>query len=157
HDHDHDHPAADDGMNDDAKAEAESVAMRRVRLGLLITEIGRENKIEVSEEDTRKAVFEEARRYPGQEQMVLEYFQKNPQAMQQLAGPIFEDKVIDFILEMAKVTDVTIDTETLYKQPEEDAPAAKKPAKKTAAKKAAAKKAAAKKPAAKKAATKAKK
>ncbi len=162
HEHDHDHPAADDGMDDDAKAEAESVAMRRVRLGLLITEIGRENKIEVSEEDTRKAVFEEARRYPGQEQMVLEYFQKNPQAMQQLAGPIFEDKVIDFILEMAKVTDVTIDTETLYKQPEEDAPAAKKPAKKTAAKKAAAKKAAAKKsaakkPAAKKAATKAKK
>ena len=165
HDHDHHHPAADEGMDDDAKAEAESVANRRVRLGLLITEIGRENKIDVSEEDTRRAVFEEARRYPGQEQMVLEYFQKNPQAMQQLAGPIFEDKVIDFILEMAKVTDVTIDAETLYKQPEDEAapakkaaakkPAAKKPAaKKAATKKAAAKKAAAKKPVAKKAAGK---
>ena len=109
----------------------------------------------MTEEDTRRAVFEEARRYPGQEQMVLEYFQKNPQAMQQIAGPIFEDKVIDFILEMAKVTDVTIDTDTLYAAPEEAATtkkaAAKKPAaKKAVAKKPDAKKAVAKKPAAKK-------
>jgi len=159
HDHDNDHPAVDEGMDDDAKAEAEAVARRRVRLGLLITEIGRENNIEVTEEDTRRAVFEEARRYPGQEQMVLEYFQKNPQAMQQIAGPIFEDKVIDFILEMAKVTDVTIDTDTLYAAPEEAAPAKKAAAKKPAANKAAAKKpdakkAAAKKPAAEKAAAK---
>ena len=154
HDHDHDHPAVDEGMDDDAKAEAESVATRRVRLGLLITEIGRENNIEVTEEDTRRAVFEEARRYPGQEQMVLEYFQKNPQAMQQIAGPIFEDKVIDFILEMAKVTDVTIDTDTLYNAPEEAAPAKKAAAKKPAAKKAVAKKPAAKKAAAKKPAAK---
>ena len=159
-DRDDNHAAADEGMDDDAKAEAESVATRRVRLGLLVTEIGRENNIEVTEEDTRRAVLEEARRYPGQEQMVLEYFQKNPQAMQQIAGPIFEDKVIDFILEMAKVTDVTIDTDTLYDAPEEAAPAkktlakkipAKKtPAKTSASKKSAAKKAAAKKPAAKK-------
>ena len=93
--------------------------MRRVRLGLLLTEIGQKNNIEVSEEDTRRAVFEEARRYPGQEQMVLEYFQKNSQAMQQISGPIFEDKVVDFILEMAKVTDVKIDTETLYQVADE--------------------------------------
>ena len=114
-----DPPAADDGMDADAKAEAESVAVRRVRLGLLVTEIGQKNNIEVSEEDTRRAVFEEARRYPGQEQMVLEYFQKNSQAMQQISGPIFEDKVVDFILEMAKVTDVKIDTETLYQVKDE--------------------------------------
>ncbi|MFZ9135049.1 MAG: trigger factor, partial [Candidatus Puniceispirillaceae bacterium] len=105
-------------------------------------------------EDTRRAVFEEARRFPGQEQMVLEYFQKNPQAMQQIAGPIFEDKVIDFVLEMAKETEVTIDAETLYKEPEEAAATKKPAAKKAAAKKPAAKKAAAKKPAAKKAAAK---
>ena len=156
HDQDHDdnYPAADEGMDDDAKAEAESVATRRVRLGLLVTEIGRENNIEVTEEDTRRAVFEEARRYPGQEQMVLEYFQKNQEAMQQIAGPIFEDKVIDFILEIAKVTDVTIDTDTLYNAPEEAAPAKKATAKKPAAKKAAAKKTAAKKAAAKKPAAK---
>ena len=158
-DNDHDDTPADDGMDDDAKAEAASVATRRVRLGLLITEIGRENNIDVTEEDTRRAVFEEARRYPGQEQMVLEYFEKNPQAMQQIAGPIFEDKVIDFILEMAKVTDFTIDTDKLYNVPEDGGPAkkaaVKKPAvKKPAVKKPAVKKPAVKKPAAKKAAAK---
>ena len=156
HDHDHEHPAADEGMDDDAKAEAKMVAERRVRLGLLLTEIGRVNNIDVTEEDTRQAVFEEARRYPGQEQMVLEHFQKNEQAMQQLAGPIFEDKTVDFILEMANVTEVQTDVETLYAAPEAgegEAAAKKKPAKK-AAKKAAAKKAAVKKAAPKKAAAK---
>ena len=154
HDHDHEHPAADEGMDDDAKAEAKMVAERRVRLGLLLTEIGRVNNIEVTDEDTRQAVFEEARRYPGQEQMVLEYFQKNEQAMQQLAGPIFEDKTVDFILEMANVTEVQTDVETLYAAPEEGEAAAKKKPAKKAAKKAAAKKAAAKKAAPKKAAAK---
>ena len=174
HDHDHDdpdhvHPAADEGMDDAARQEAREVAERRVRLGLLLTEIGRNNNIDVSEEDTRNAVLEEARRYPGQEQMVFEYFQKNPEAMQQLAGPIFEDKTIDFIMEMANVTEVKTDVETLYAAPEETAAPAKKTAKKAAkkatakkaaakdapAKKAPAKKAAAKKAAAKKAAKKA--
>lgn len=154
-DNDQEKPAADEGMDDDAKAEAKSVAERRVRLGLLLTEIGRDSKIEVTEADTQRAVIEEARRYPGQEQMVMEYFQKNQQALQQLAGPIFEDKVIDYILELAKVTEVTTDTDTLYKAPEETVPAkktAKKAAKKPAAKKATdTKKAAAKKAPAKKA------
>ena len=153
HDHDHDHPAADEGMSKADKDEAQKIATRRVRLGLLITEIGRVNNIDVTEEDTRKAVFEEARRYPGQEQMVLEHFQKNPQAMQQIAGPIFEDKVIDFILEMAKVSEVVIDKDALYQADESDAAPAKKAAKKSA-KKAASKKPAAKKAPAKKAATK---
>ena len=90
--------------------------------------------------------------------MVVEYFQKNEQAMKQLAGPIFEDKTVDFILEMANVTEVQTDVETLYAAPEAgegeaEAAAKKKPAKK-AAKKAAAKKAAAKKAAPKKAAAK---
>ena len=142
-------------MDDDAKADAKAVAERRVRLGLLLTEIGRVNNIEVTEDDTRQAVFEEARRYPGQEQQVLEYFQKNEQAMQQLAGPIFEDKTVDFILEMANVTEVETDVETLYAAPDESAEAApKKKAAKKAAKKATAKKAAAKKAAPKKAAAK---
>ena len=157
HDQDHDHPAADVGMSKADKDEAQKIATRRVRLGLLITEIGRVNNIDVTEEDTRKAVFEEARRYPGQEQMVLEYFQKNPQAMQQIAGPIFEDKVVDFILEMAKVSDVVIDKDTLYQADETVAPAkkaAKKSAKKAAAKKPTANKEASKKAAAKKMAAK---
>ena len=172
HDLDHEHPEADEGMDDDAKAEAKMVAERRVRLGLLLTEIGRFNNIEVTDEDTRQAVFEEARRHPGQEQMVLEHFQKNEQAMQQLAGPIFEDKTVDFILEMANVTEVQTDVEALYAAPEvgegeavannkpakkkaaKKKPAKKKPAKKAAAKKAAANKAAPKKVAAKKGAAK---
>ena len=156
-DHNHDHPAADEGMSKADKDEAQKIATRRVRLGLLITEIGRVNNIDVTEEDTRKAVFEEARRYPGQEQMVLEYFQKNPQAMQQIAGPIFEDKVVDFILEIAKVSDVVIDKGTLYQADEtvaQEKKAAKKSAKKAAEKKPSAKKAASKKPAAKKVAAK---
>ena len=114
-------PAADEGMDDAAKQEAREVAERRVRLGLLLTEIGRANNIDVSEEDTRNAVMEEARRYPGQEQMVFEYFQKNSEAMQQLAGPIFEDKTIDFIMEMANVTEVATDVETLYAASDEPA------------------------------------
>ena len=155
-----DDPAADEGMDDDARSEAGAIAERRVRLGLLLTEIGRVNNIKVSEEDTRQAVFEEARRHPGQEQQVLEYFQQNQQAMQQLAGPVFEDKTVDFILEMANVTEVATDVETLYAAPKEEAaeaasrPAAKRPAAKKAAKKAGAGKAATGKEAAKKAAPK---
>ena len=151
---DDDRPASDEGMSKAEKDEARKIATRRVRLGLLITEIGRVNNIDVTEEDTRKAVFEEARRHPGQEQMVLEYFQKTPQAMQQLAGPIFEDKVVDFILEVAKVSDVVIDRESLYNADETPSTptrkAAKKTAKQTATKKPASKKTAAKKPASKK-------
>ena len=147
-------PAADEGMDKAEKAEATLVATRRVRLGLLVTEIGRENNIDVSEEDTRKAVLEEARRYPGQEQMVLEYFQKNPQAMQQISGPIFEDKVIDFILEMANVSEVKIDAKTLYQSTEDKGSPEKSSAKKSSAKKSSAKKSSAKKTAAKKTAAK---
>jgi len=155
HDHDHHHAPADEGLDDEQKAEATNVANRRVRLGLLLTEAGTANNIQVSEEDTRMAVFEQARRYPGQEQQVVEYYQKNPQAMQQLAGPIFEDKVIDYILELAKVTEAETTADALYASLEEGnaKPAAKKAAKKSA-KKAAAKKAPAKKAAAKKAAAK---
>ena len=156
HDHDHDHPAADEGMSDDDKADARSIAERRVRLGLMLTEIGRNNNMQVTEEEKQQAVFAEAQRYPGQQQQVLEYFQKNPEAMQNLAGPIFEDKVIDFILEMATVTDKTISVEDLYAAEEDEA--AKASGKSAAAKKTAAKKTAAKKkqakPAAKKAASK---
>ena len=148
------HPAADEGMDDEAKEEAQSIARRRVRLGLLVTEIGRENKIDVTEEDTRRAVFEEARRYPGQEQMVLEYFQKNPEATQQISGPIFEDKVIDFILEMANVSEVTVNKEALYKEPDEKYSEKPLKTKKAVKKKAGSVKSSVKSTAAKKSATK---
>lgn len=143
---DHDH-SCDDGMSADEKAEADQLARRRVRLGMALTDIGRINNLQVSEEEKNRAIFAEAQRYPGQEQQVLEYFQQNPQAAQQLAGPVFEDKVIDYILEIAKVNDQVITVEELYKV-EEEAKPAKKPAAKKAAKKSA-KKAAAKKSSAK--------
>ena len=118
----------------------------------MLTEIGQQNNIQVTEEDTRRAVIDQARRYPGQEQQVMEYYQNNQDAMQQLAGPLFEEKVIDFILEMAKVTDVETTVEALYAEPDTTTA---KPAKKAAAKKSAAKKSATKKEAApKKAAAK---
>ena len=155
---DHDQRAADEGMSKADKDEAQKIATRRVSLGLLITEIGRLNNIDVTEEDTRKAVLEEAKRYPGQEQMVLEYFQKNPQAIQQISGPIFEDKVIDFILEMAKISEVVIDKDTLYKADDSDAASSKdgdkKSAKKNAIKKRLAKKTTEKKSVKKKVAAK---
>ena len=134
------------------------LARRRVRLGMVLTEVGRTNNLQVTDDEKNRAVFQEAQRYPGQEQQVLEYFQQNPQAAQQLAGPIFEDKVIDFILEMATVNEQVITVEELYKAEDETAAkpakkAAKKAANKASAKKAPAKKAA-KKAAAKKAAKK---
>ena len=154
--HEHQNHSQDEALDEDQKAEASAIAYRRVRLGLLLTEIGQQNNIQVSEEDTRSAVVEQARRYPGQEQQVLEYYQNNQDAMQQLAGPLFEEKVIDFILELAKVTDVETTVEALYAEPESIAPktAKKSRAKSAANKKTTAKKLAPKKATAKKALTK---
>lgn len=106
--------AADEGLDQKAKKEALSIAKRRVSLGLMLTEIGRVNDIKVSEEDTKQAIFGQAKNYPGQEKQVIEYYQKNPDATQQLAGPLFEDKVIDYILELANVTDFETNIDELY-------------------------------------------
>lgn len=172
HDHDHDHShAADENLDKDQKAEANQMALRRVRLGLLLTEIGTQNNITVTDEDTKQAVMQQAYRFPGQEQQVIEYYNSNPDALKELAGPMFEERVMDYILEMAQVTDKETTVEALYAEAEEKArpakaakakkaakkkTAAKKADAKPAEKKAPAKKAAAKKPA-KKAASKAKK
>ena len=96
------------------------IAERRVRLGLLFTEVGAKNDIKISQEDFNQAMMEEAKRYPGQEQAVIEYFNKNPEAMQSLSGPIFENKVVDFILELATTTDKKVTVEDLLA--DDDAP-----------------------------------
>ena len=119
-DHDHDLPAPDKGMSKAEKDDASEISKRRVRLGLLLSEIGRKNNIKVEEEDTRNAMMKEIQKYPGQEKEVMEYFKKNPDAQQQLAGPIFEDKIIDFILELAKVKEKIVSIEELYKSEELD-------------------------------------
>ena len=120
HNHDHDQPAADKGMKQEEKDDAIEIAKRRVRLGLLLSEIGRKNNIKAEEEDTRKAMMAEIQKYPGQEKQVMDYFKNNPEAQQQLSGPIFEDKIIDFILELAKTEDKVVSIEDLYKQDDLD-------------------------------------
>jgi trigger factor len=128
-----------DKSEEERREEYVKIASRRVRLGLLLAEVGRTNNIEVSAEEVNQAMLQEVRKYPGQERQVMEYFQQNQQAMAGLRAPIFEDKVVDFILEMAEVTDRSVTPEELMADPEEEAP---KEAKKKAPKK--------KKPAAKK-------
>jgi len=147
-----------DGPDDaEEAAEFRSIAERRVRLGLLLSEIGIKNEVQVTSDEINRKVFEEARRYPGQEQQVFEFYQKNEQARAQLRAPIFEEKVVDFILESADLKDKTVSREDLEKavqalDEEEDVKPKKKAAKKKPAKKAAAEKTPAKKAPAKKAA-----
>lgn len=135
-----------DKSDDDIKAELRDIARRRIRLGLVLAEVGQTNKIQITQEDLNRAIVAEARRYPGQEQKVIEYYQKNPEAMDGLRAPLIEDRVVDFMLEMAKVEERKVTREELMREPDEDeAPAAKakpkdgtkkKPAKKASAKKA---------------------
>ncbi len=107
----------DKGKDEDTlKADYRKIAERRIRLGLLLSEIGRTNNITVSAEELGRAMRQEASRYPGQEQAVMEFFRKNPQAADNLRSPIFEEKVIDFMLELAKVTDRSVTPEELTKQ-----------------------------------------
>jgi trigger factor len=104
------------------KGEYRGIAERRVRLGLLLAEIGRQNAITVQPGEMARAMRTEAGRYPGQEQMVMEFFRKNPQAAETLRGPIFEEKVVDFVLELAKVTDQVVTPEELAREPDAPAP-----------------------------------
>jgi trigger factor len=103
------------------KAEYRAIADRRVRLGLLLSEIGRTANIQVSQSELTAALRQEASRYPGQEMQVVEFFRKTPNAIEQLRGPIFEDKVVDYILEMAKVEDRIVPPEELALPPADDA------------------------------------
>jgi len=147
------------GPEDEAEAaEFKSIAERRVRLGLLLSEVGVKNDVQVTQEEVNRKIIEEARRFPGQESQVFEFYQKNEEARAQLRAPIFEEKVVDFILEQATVTEKTVTREELDAAvraiDEEDAQPTKKAKKKPATKKAAPKKATAKKEPAKKAAEK---
>ena len=111
--------AEDQGKSDEElQTEYRAIAERRVKLGLLLSEVGRANNIQVSQDDLTKAVIEEARKYRGQERQVFEFFQKNPQAVQQMSAPIFEDKVIDFILDLAKVKERKVLPEQFKKEGE---------------------------------------
>ena len=115
---------ADEGKTEEqSKAEYRKIAERRVRLGLVIGEIGDKNKITVNQDELRGALIEQARRYPGQEKMVYEYYQKNPAALTELRAPIFEDKVVDHVVALAKTTDKKVSREELMLPLPDDMPA----------------------------------
>ena len=108
---------ADEGTTEEkARADYRAIAERRVRLGLVIAEIGEKNNITVTEEQLRAAVMEQVRQMPGREQQVWDYYRNNPGALGALRAPLFEDKVVDFVLELADVTDKPVSREELFKE-----------------------------------------
>jgi len=116
---------ADEGTTEEAaKEEYRKIADRRVRLGLVLSEIGEKNKITVTDDEVSRAVIERARQMPGREKEVWDYYRNNVNALAQLRAPIYEDKVVDFILELATVTEKKVSREDLYKDDEAEKSAA---------------------------------
>ena len=105
--------------DDDLKAEYKKIAERRVRLGLVLAEIGRANNVGVTDQELNNAIMQEARNYPGQERMVLDFYRQNPNAAAQMRAPIYEEKVVDLIFGLAEVTDKPISKEELLKDEDE--------------------------------------
>jgi trigger factor len=117
--------AADSAIaEEDAKVEYRKLAERRVRLGLLLAEVGRANNITVTQEELNEAVIREARRHFGQERPVLDFYRQHPEAAARLRAPIFEDKVVDFIVELAKPEERHVTPQELFALPDADQPAA---------------------------------
>lgn len=112
----------DEGTTEEAaKADYQRIAERRVRLGLVLAEVGEQAKVEVSNEELSQAIVERARQYRGQEKAIWDYYQKNPEAVAaQIRAPLFEEKVIDVVVSKAKVTDKTVSKEELLKPIEDD-------------------------------------
>jgi len=108
---------ADEGTTEEkAKAEYRAIAERRVRLGLVLAEIGEKNNITVTEDELNRAVMDRARQFAGQEQRVWDYYRQNPQAVAAVRAPIFEEKVVDFLVELATVTDRKVSRDELFKE-----------------------------------------
>ena len=116
---------ADEGTTEEkAREEYRTIAERRVRLGLVLAEIGEKNGIKISEDELSRGVAERARQFPGREQEVWDHYRNDPQALATVRAPIFEEKVVDFLVELAKVTEKAVSREELYKEEEDEAPAA---------------------------------
>ena len=113
---DHGKSFEDEGTTEaDAREQYRKIAERRVRLGLVVAEVGNTNKIEVTEDEHQQALIAEVRRFPGQEQQVYDYYRKNPQALAGLRAPVFENKVVDYIAGVATQTDKKMSREDLAK------------------------------------------
>jgi len=110
----------DEGTTEEkAKAEYHDIAARRVRLGLILSEIGTRNKIEVSDDEVNRALLERIRQFPGQERKVYDFYRNNPRMLAEVRAPLFEDKVIDFITELANVKEKPVSAEELYADAED--------------------------------------
>ena len=116
---------ADEGTTEEkAREEYRTIAERRVRLGLVLAEIGEKNNITVTEDELSRAIVEQARQFPGREQEIWEHYRKNPQAVASVRAPLFEEKVVNFLVELAKVTDKPVSREELFKEDEDASSAA---------------------------------
>jgi len=113
-------PEDKDKSEDELKAEYRAIATRRVRLGLLLSEIGRRSNVEIKQDELARAMTNEARRYPGQESKVIEFYQNHPEAMAQLRAPLYEDKVVDYIIDAAKVSERRITPEQFAEELKQD-------------------------------------
>ncbi len=125
--------ADEDTTEEESRAEYKKIAERRVRLGLVLAEIGEQAKVEITDDEVGQALIARARQFPGQEKQVIEFYRKNQQALAELRAPIFEDKVVDHLIGIAKVTDKTVSKDDLVKDDEDEeetAPKAKGKAKK---------------------------
>jgi trigger factor len=112
----------DEGKTEEElKKEYHDIAERRIRLGLVLARIGEQNGIAVAADEMQRAIAQRARQFPGQEQQVFEFYTKNPQAQAEIRAPLFEEKVVDFIAELADITDRKVDRETLFMDPDEAA------------------------------------
>lgn len=113
-------PEEDAGKSEEElKGEYRAIAERRVRLGLLLSEVGRRNNIQVTQDELSRAVISEVQRFPGQERQVFDFFQKHPEAVDSLRAPIFEEKVIDYILELAQVQEKQVTPDELARMAEQ--------------------------------------
>lgn len=110
----------EDTNEEDAKADYRKIAERRVRLGLVLSKVGEDNSIQVSDAETERALYERVRQYPGQEKEVFEFYKGNPQALASIRAPVYEEKVVDFLLELVKVVDTTVTKEELIALSEAD-------------------------------------
>lgn len=115
--------ADEDTTEEAARAEYQKIAERRVRLGLVLAQVGEKADIKVTDEEVNQALVERIRQYPGQERQVWDFYQKNPNAKAELRAPIFEEKTVDHILGQVKVVEESISREALFKDDEEDAKA----------------------------------
>jgi trigger factor len=109
-----------DTTEEKAREEYRAMAIRRVKLGLVLSEIGQQNQVTVTDEEVQKAIINRARQYPGQERKVVEFYKENPGALLELRAPIFEEKVVDFALELVNLTEKPVTREELFHFEDDD-------------------------------------